>query len=201
MRRVHGFTVVELVVVMVIMAILLTLAGFSINSMQANTRDGQRNADIADIARGLETRYKEGDTKMSSVTGASYVSAGSYPDIAEMSYIMGNTVSGFTPNQVSGGFYTDAIPGTSTNDFTPPGITGLTGFVIAPCSGTCAVNDSASTGSTAGNAVTKDQYYYEPIDGNGNICNGSSSVPCVRYNLYWRTEVDNKAHILRSKHQ
>lgn len=203
MRQRRGFTIIELVVVMVIMAILLTLAGFSINGAQANARDSQRNTDISIISRGLETRYKEGDAYANGPSG--YVVAGSYPDINEMASIIGQTVTGFSPSQ-SGGYSNNALPGTAVEDFTPPGVGGgaYAGFTIVTCSGsstsvcTTPANDSASTGSTWGNSVTKDKFYYEPIDANGNICRATT---CVRYNLYWRTEVDNQAHILRSKHQ
>lgn len=206
MRRWTGFTVVELVVVMVIMAILLTLAGFTLNRSQGNSRDAQRNADIAIIARGLETRYKEGNPRAGGVPGytmPSYVVAGSYPDIDEMSYIFGNTVSGYSPSQVTGGFSGDALPGTAVANFTPPGASGgaYTGFVLAPCTtaGSCAsAGDSGTNGSSAGSATTTSQFYYEPIDANGNICKDTT---CVRYNLYWRTEVDNQIHVWRSSHQ
>ena len=200
MRRWTGFTVVELVVVMVIMAILLTLAGFTLNRSQGNSRDAQRNADIAIIARGLETRYKEGNPKSGL---PSYVAAGSYPDVDEMAYILGNTVSTFTPTQVSGGYSNDALPGTSVANFTPPGVTGpaCPGFVIATCTtaGSCAsAGDSGTSGSTTGSSTPVSQFYYEPIDANGNIC---KTTTCVRFNLYWKTEVDNTSHILRSNHQ
>lgn len=198
MRRRSGFTIIELIVVMVIMAILLTLAGLSLSGSQANARDNQRNTDITIIARGLETRYKEGNPD---ITSPSYVAPGSYPDITEMSHILGASVSGFTPSQITGGYPGDALPGTAAANFSPPGAasTPYAGFVIASCSGTCsAANDSLASGSTAGSTKTKSQYYYEPIDASGNICSG---VPCVRYNLYWHTEVDNLSHVLRSKHQ
>lgn len=52
----RGFTVVELVVVMVIMAILLAIGGLAIGSSRANARDAERTSDIEILARGLETR-------------------------------------------------------------------------------------------------------------------------------------------------
>ena len=200
MRRWTGFTIVELVVVMVIMAILLTLAGFTLNRSQGNSRDAERNTDIAVIARGLETRYREGDPKSGL---PAYVAPGSYPDVDEMAYIIGNTVSTFTPTQVSGGYSNEALPGTSVANFTPPQVSGAdyTGFTIATCTtaGSCAsVNDSGASGSTTGAATPTTQYYYEPIDANGKIC---KSTTCVRFNLYWKTEVDNQSHILRSNRQ
>lgn len=60
----EGFTVVELVVVMVIMAILLTLGVASYNSYQVNVRDSERLADINAIATGLEARYDKGNSSI-----------------------------------------------------------------------------------------------------------------------------------------
>lgn len=197
MRSRRGFTIVELVVVMVIMAILLTLSVISISSSQANARDNQRNTSAAIVARGLENRYKQGNK---TVTAPTSVAAGSYPDINEMKHILGNTVTGWTPATVTGGYTTEALPGTSTTDFIPPGATGFTGFTMPSCSGVCAiVNDTNATMSTKGNAVTIAQYYYEPVDADGRECNTPGT--CVRFNLYWRTEVDNTVHVIRSKYQ
>lgn len=183
---------------MVIMAILLTLAGFTITKSQANARDSQRKTDIAIISRGLETRYKEGNPN---ITSPSYITPGTYPSLDEMSHLLGGNVSGFSPSQISGGYTNDVLIGTDTRNFSPPGVgSGLyNGFIMYSCSVSCPnANDSAVAGSTIGNNVTKYQYYYEPIDADGKICNGKA---CVRYNLYWRSEVDDTSHILRSDHQ
>lgn len=196
MRHRRGFTIVELVVVMVIMAILLTLSVIGMSKSQANARDAQRNNAVDIIARGLENRYKQGNA---TITAPSTVAAGAYPDINEMKHILGTTVAMFTPNSVPGGYPTDALPGTSATSFTPPGATGFTGFIVPTCAGTCSVDDTSAAGSSAGNGVTISQYYYEPIDADGDICNAPGQ--CVRFNLYWRTEVDNTTHIIRSKHQ
>ena len=51
----RGFTIVEIVIVMVIMAILIGLAVLNISSTQANARDNKRKTDVENIARGLES--------------------------------------------------------------------------------------------------------------------------------------------------
>ncbi|MGB4420245.1 MAG: type II secretion system protein, partial [Candidatus Saccharimonadales bacterium] len=58
MRR--GFTVVELVITITIMAILLTLGVVNMRGSQANSRDAERKADIETIAKHLETYYTSG---------------------------------------------------------------------------------------------------------------------------------------------
>ena len=53
----RGFTVIELLVVIIIMAILLTLAVVNVRSTQMNARDAERRADVENIAMVLETFY------------------------------------------------------------------------------------------------------------------------------------------------
>ena len=50
MRKPRGFTIVELVVVMTIMAILLTLGVVCLNASQLNARNMKRDTDLDAIA-------------------------------------------------------------------------------------------------------------------------------------------------------
>lgn len=199
----RGFTIVELVIVMVIMAILLGLGIVSFNRSQANARDSERDADAATIARGLETRYKEGNPRLS--TSAYNVTAGSYPGTVEMTHIIGGNVSSYGLTTVSGGYGPEALPGTATTAFSPPGLSGdYSGFTVR-CLGTCAVGSAAVIDAQ----TTKDIYLYEPIGADNTVCDGSTANPCVRFNLYWRDEVtkdtstgaSSTLHLIRSKHQ
>ena len=117
----RGFTVVELVVVMVIMAVLLTLGVASYNSYQVNVRDSERLADINAIAKGLEARYDRGN---SSITlNAPYFNRGSYPSVNEILHAEGSNVTGLTPNPNTMGIYTEVVlPGTTAGNFYPPGV-------------------------------------------------------------------------------
>lgn len=203
----RGFTIVELVIVMVIMAILMTLGFVSLSKNQANARDTERDADAAAIALGLETRYKEGNSRASSSTYD--LSPGSYPGTVEMSHIIGNDMSssGITPGQISGGYGPDALPGTSLKLFSPPGVNSgnYAGFQIRCLGSSCSAENSSSISA----AVTKNIYLYEPINAAGNVCDGSNANPCVRFNLWWRDEVttnnstgnNDTLHVIRSSHQ
>lgn len=209
MRKRRGFTIVELLVVMVIVAILLTLSIFSISKNQANARDTERNSDAAAIANGLESRYRQGNRFVSSSTG-NYIAPGSYPDIKEMALLVKGTASPSitAPAPPNGNYIDDILPGSQIANFRPPKVNDLSGFVIAPCGavGSCSagLNMPATSDTIAANAasfastVPINVYYYEPLDANGAICN---TTTCVRFNLYWQTEVDKVIHIIRSKHQ
>ncbi len=193
MQRRRGFTIVELLVVIVIIVILLGLSVLSISKSQANARDAERNADMASIARGLESRYKEGN---SYVTAPSYVTAGSYPGVYEMQHILGANIATFTPSQVAGGYVSDVLTGTVKNNFSPPDVTSgpFAGFNYS-CTSSCG---AALSSSAMGSLVTTSTYYYQPIDASGNVCLQGG---CVRFQLFWRTEVDNQLQSIESKHQ
>lgn len=60
MQQRAGFTIVELVITITIMAILSTLAVVSLRSTQANARDEERKTDVANIALYLEGIYTNG---------------------------------------------------------------------------------------------------------------------------------------------
>lgn len=55
--KIRGFTAVELLVTITIMAILLTLAVVNVRSTQVNARDSERSADVENIGLALEGFY------------------------------------------------------------------------------------------------------------------------------------------------
>lgn len=207
MRKSRGFTVVELVVVMVIMAILLGLGFLMASRTQANARDSERDSDAQVIAQGIENRYKEGNPRATS--SAYQVGAGSYPGTIEMLHITGvdETANSFSPGIITGGYAPDVLLGTSVQNFSPPGISSAAyaGFTVECTAGGCASEQM----STINSLVTKDVYLYEPVNAANQVCTGANAAPCVRFNLYWRDEVtsdtstgsSNVLHVIRSRHQ
>lgn len=59
MRR-SGFTLIEVLVTITIMAVLLIIAVFVIRGGEANARDNERKTDVSTIAQQLETYYTSG---------------------------------------------------------------------------------------------------------------------------------------------
>ncbi len=53
----RGFTIVELLIVIIVMAILLTLAVVNVRSTQIKARDNERHVDIENLATALESIY------------------------------------------------------------------------------------------------------------------------------------------------
>ncbi len=59
MKKQSGFTLIELMVVIVIMGILVLIGVGSFVSSQKKGRDARRKADVTSIARALETYYND----------------------------------------------------------------------------------------------------------------------------------------------
>lgn len=182
-----GFTLIELSIVVAILAILLTLVVVNLNDSMAEARDSERAGDIETIARGLERRYADGNPRAS---GAG-IMKNAYPGTDEILHAQGQPVAAFSPPQIQDGYLTELLPGISKDALTPPD----GGSFAVICSASC---QPAETESVVNSIVTTDKYIYEPITTNGSVCAGGD---CIRYNLYYRTEVDNAVHKLRSQHQ
>lgn len=194
MRR-NGFTVVELVITMAIMAILLGLAVVSLISTQANGRDAERKSDIETIARGIEQRYSrgfaipsDGSGQPTSATLPSPISLneGSYPSTQEMSYLMGSANSNFSPaTLLNKNFITDNLPGTDLSSFS------------APNNGNLIVSSSRNTPnvSTLGN-----NYMYTPLNAAKKLCTNINTT-CASFTLYYVSEVGGTVQAIGSRHQ
>ncbi len=180
----RGFTLIELIIVIVIMAALLGLGVAAVDGLQAQARDKERSTDISIIARGLERRYQNGTTLVTAPEGQ----AGSYPSAAEMQAL----VTASTATQV--------LTGTGRVNFSPPGNGGQ--FIVLCGSGSCAT--SIAEGTQQATAMgSGDNYVYEPVNTNGKVCvSASANGPCVRFNLYWKSESQGGSiQTVRSKHQ
>lgn len=55
--RPKGFTLVELLIVIVVLGILISISIVAYNGIQARARDSRRHNDISEIAKGLEVYY------------------------------------------------------------------------------------------------------------------------------------------------
>lgn len=185
-----GFTLVELIITIVAMTILMALGTVSITNLQGQARDKERESDIESIARGLEARYNNGNPTAESSDGQT--EKGIYPSVNEIRHAMGDSKSTYTPAQVTGGYLTDLLPGTSKSAFNSPNLPNA--FAII-CASSCAVAGNQAQINAALNS--QDKYIYEPVDTNGNIC---YTTGCYKFNLYWKDE-SGTLRTLKSKHQ
>ena len=187
-----GFTLIELMIVIVIVAILMTLVVVNLRSSFPDARNDERKTDIESIARGFERRYSDGNLR---ATGSN-IQKGAYPSVSEVLHAQGDSVASFTPTQISGGYMSDLLPGVTRTILQPPQAPIDQRLLVV-----CSSNPSSCTAEDPANIdaiLTSKVYVYEPIDADNKICN---SGECIRFNLYYKTEKDNVTHKVRSIHQ
>ena len=203
----RGFTVVEILVTLIVMAIILTLGTVNLRSSLANGRDAERKSDIESIARGLEQRYENGNaiqalpvSPTNEWPDSSGYGKGWYPGVNELRHMQGQTMTGFNPSAVSGGYLSRNLAGTSDSVInTPNG-----NSIIPVCTASCAAAGTNAQISTALGS-DRDKYVYEPITDTGAVC---LTGACSSYKLYWVSEVDTAVYKgiaglkeVKSKHQ
>lgn len=177
MNRRRGFTVVELIIVITVMAILLIVAVVNLRSTQIAGRDEERKTDVENIARAFEGSYGSRDT----ITSAAI---GTYPGTTEVT------------NETT---LRSLIPDLQTKDVRGPDID-----LSAPMSLVAATN-TTTTAAGVTPQPTKDTYVYQPIRTNGSLCtthgSGTGAQECRRFFLYYRTESTDQVQQLKSIRQ
>lgn len=175
-----GFTLIELVITITIMAALLALAVVSLRSSQAVARDEERTTDVTAIAQALEA-YRSGSFDYRTLGGYPLYFDGTYPPTAYFS------------NKQN---ITNALRNLNVTAMYAPGV-----------SQTAAPSLVGAT-STSNQTPTINTYIYQPLMSDGTLCNlGQTSTTsstlehCRRFTLYYRTEVDNQIRTITSKHQ
>lgn len=211
----RGFTVIELMVVIIVMGILLALAFAGLRGTQTASRNETRKTNAEIIARGLEQYYNKPDNKY--MPADKQRNAGRYPANNDLWHSWGGSNNDYSPAQVAGGYSDSFLPGVPGR--LAGGDTMQIAFFISPSS-TIVANDveGNKTRLAANTSVSSDRIVYEPIimqlgsnpwsatpgQDNWVVCYNADNV-CNAYNLYYFEEDPmggpRKVHVLRSKHQ
>lgn len=188
-----GFTIIELIIVMVITATLLTLGVAGVRTLQAYARDDERRADVEAIARGLEQRYTRGNPVASAPSPEAQ--RGSYPGVNEIVHVDGGnrSVQGYSPAQYASEYRTLELPGTQTSNFYSPQDK-LWRLLCSFCPGGTSADDATLVNS----ALSEDKYVYSPANASDEVCCCGN---CTHFYIFWRSEVDGTIQTLRSKRQ
>lgn len=180
MKR-SGFTVVELVITITIMAILLTLGVIGLRSTQMNARDSERKGDVENIVTYFESFYTNPPKTSWSQSEASGVTGNSYPSTVNIATI--TSIRKLMPDLDPSALY---APG-------------------ADIEGTMSLVAATSFIETEGGVQpqpTIDTYVYQPINKNGSPCSSATTDnPCRRFNIYYMLENDSTIYKVTSKNQ
>jgi type II secretory pathway pseudopilin PulG len=159
--RATGFTVVELIITLVVMAILLVLSVANLQSTAVTGRDEKRKTDTSNIALFLESLYNNGTTTHPEYKGA-------YPPTSAVS---------------SSANITTWFADFDAKNLRAPGVS-TPAFSITPA--TSPPNPPVQTAAGVVPQPTITTYVYQPIDSSGNLCSTLGS--CRKFNLYYLPE-------------
>ena len=83
-----GFTLVELLVVIIVMGVLLTIGTLNLRNGQIDSRDNERAADVENIMRSLESSYTRntGEYPITTAVSSASAIASTLPDLGKNSY-------------------------------------------------------------------------------------------------------------------
>lgn len=171
----RGFTIVELIVVIVILGIVMSLAVVSVINSQVGARDAEREEDVQAIARQMEQIYNN------STFGTVVLS--SYPGTLQVFFLTNEIQDGldrralYSPNPPEDGSYSLKPAGNASEN--PENITPKPG-------------------------ANNDIYVYQPLRADGSLCESTGIVAheiCVRFNLYYWNEADNEVRKITSRNQ
>jgi len=175
----RGFTVIELLVVIVVMAILLVLAVVNVRSTQVQARDDERHADTSNISTVLESFY-------STTHGSQW--RGTYPGTTDLS---DTYVKQYLSNNLGQG--SQHAPNVDTDD---------------PSSITVATNATQTTNGVTPQP-TISTYVYQPLTSTNTLCSAyAAAAGCTKYNIFYKLErptdecpAPDNICVIRSKHQ
>ena len=171
--RHRGFTIVELIIVISIMAILLVLSVANLLGSEANARDAKRKIDIATIAQHLETYYTSGTDSSTAI--------GTYPSTALTTSV---------PSSV-----TKMLRDIDLKSITAPNMTDP----VTPTQTFISATNNIQTTAGVLPQPTISQYVYQPLHSDGSLCNDTAE--CRKFNLYYRLETDNNVYTITSRSQ
>lgn len=167
----RGFSIIELIVVITIMAILLTLGVVNFRSTQTTSNDQARATDVANFKLALESFYKTG-------YGGS-TTLNRYP----------------STDQLTGGASAvqTIMPTFDTNNLIAPNSTTVDSTLVM------ATNNVETTSGVTPQPATS-QYVYQPLTKDEVLCT-TTSMQCQKFNIYYRRESDNIVMMLQSTNQ
>lgn len=180
----RGFTIVELIVVIVILGIIMSLAVVSVINSQVSARDTEREEDVQAIARQMEALYNETDF-------FGVANLASYPGVGQVDTQIGEVIS------------TDILDGLDRRALFSPSVnvTNQTrDMSLRPATNTSENPETISPKPGQGSDV----YVYQPFLANGSLCPNTGVGPgqeCVRFNLYYWNEANNEVRKITSRNQ
>lgn len=175
LRSQRGFTIVELLIVIVVIGILAALVLNAFSGVQAKARDAKRQTDVRAISSQLEAYFNSGGQS-------------SYPIASQLTGSAGDTWA----NANWQGFDINAFrpPNTTVNSMQTA--TTITGGTF-----TAGAITTWPTGAAPQTTATVGTYTYAPFNVSGSAASVCTAVPCAHYILLYTTESGTPAIVVK----
>jgi prepilin-type N-terminal cleavage/methylation domain-containing protein len=195
MKYSRGFTLIEILFVVIVMTVLMTLGVVGVRSTLVSARDSERRSDTEIIARGLEQNYALDSFGIYKITGKV---KGAYPGNNHFWHALGEDfchIPGeYTPcnSKLTNGYLDYFLPGVTVAARTSPSGKGIIPtWYYSP-------DNATRLNQITSNVMNFDFYIYEPLNRDGSMCNGGG---CRQFKLYYKDEATNTLKFVRSKNR
>jgi len=170
----RGFTIVEIIITITIMAIILVLGTVVLNQAQVQARDDERVSDVNTLGVHLDQFYQVGRPQQISAVIGRYPTTNLAASKANMLLL---------------------LDGVNEKSLMAPGATDPTQTFKAATN-----NNQTTEGVTPQPTVS--EYIYQPIRSDGALCTGTAGTEdCRKFNIFYRLEKDNAVYKYESKNQ
>lgn len=182
----QGFTVVELLVVIVIIGILITIVSLQAGRGRLVSRDKERENDVMIISTFLETAYKSGQVDGVIIpTAQTNATPLGYP-----STVLTSNPTNSQSKAILGAIDPDALKSPFKGTLSLKEASNATG-----------ISGNTAGGVTLGATAANDSYIYQPLTGGGALCTNANTAlaaetviaprlvdACVKYIIYYFSE-------------
>lgn len=196
--RARGFSIVELSITIVVMAILAALVVAGLRQSAISARNDERRTKAEILARGLESYHGRADNRYSTTDRP----PGRYPSSNDVLHALGWDIPSYNPSQIVGGYpdsFLTGVPGEIVQDIR------LVSFIVF------GVKTPDNSEDILNSDVKLDEWAYQPTlyntkdfygDDRHESCIGDSV--CTSFNLYYKVENFDGSidvEVIRSQHQ
>lgn len=191
-QKVRGFTVIELIVVIVVIGILTTLVSIQATRGQVSARDRERENDVKIITTFLENVYQNGQAEGTMIPTGDVSVTSATP----MGYASTALINSPTNTQ------SKAILGAIEPNALKSPVKKMASFVAA--SSTAGISGNSAGGISLGATATTDLYVYQPLTSSDTLCTNANSLnanqlviaprlidACVKFIIYYFSEVSS----------
>jgi len=199
----RGFTIVELIIAISIMAVLLVLGVVNLRGTQVQARDDERKADIQTLTQNLESFYSNGNVAFNQTVGQ-YPSNGLLDNIRYCKTPAVPLNDAQCTNTAVPGAITKMLPDLDLKAVVAPGKSTAAANLYTSITESLFMSTTTTQPASSDINNTTRHYVYQPLylntaTGVWSVCTGTQE--CRKFNLYYKLEATDTVVKVTSKNQ